>query len=98
MWFFLEIFPILPKGVIVHIHDVYLPYDYPDFMCERYYNEQYVLGALLLNNSEKCEIISPNYFCYSDKNLSNILKPIFDLNALKNVEKHGGSFWFKIKS
>ncbi len=26
---FLEILPLLKKGVIVHIHDVYLPYDYP---------------------------------------------------------------------
>jgi Methyltransferase domain len=98
MWFFLEIFPKLQKGTIVHIHDIYLPYDYPDFMCARYYSEQYVLGALLLTNSDKYEIISPNYFIYSDKHLSSLLKPIFELDVLRNVEKHGGSFWIKIKS
>ncbi len=97
MWFFLEILPNLQKGVIVQIHDVYLPYDYPDFMCARFYSEQYILGALLLSNTDKYEIICPNYFIYTDKGLSNLLKPIFQLDALKNVERHGGSFWIKIK-
>jgi len=29
MIFFLELLPFLKKGVIVQIHDIYLPYDYP---------------------------------------------------------------------
>jgi hypothetical protein len=91
MWFFLEILPNLKKGVVVHLHDVYLPYDYPDFMLKRYYNEQYVLATLLLNNPEKYEILSPNYFIYSDKALHHLLDPIWELEALKNVEQHGGS-------
>src|SRR5436190_5451625 len=97
MWFFLEIFPILKKGVIVHIHDIYLPYDYPDFMLKRYYIEQYVLGALLLTSPEKYEILCPNYFISTNKALHEILNPIWKLNALKNVEQHGGSFWIKIQ-
>jgi len=35
MVFFMETLPRLKKGVIVHIHDIYLPYDYPQFMCDR---------------------------------------------------------------
>jgi len=97
MWFFLEILPQLKKGVVVHIHDVYLPYDYPEFMCERFYNEQYILGAMILASSEKYEIISPNYFMFSDKQLSDIIKPVFEQQELINVERHGGSFWFKVK-
>ena len=98
MWFFLEILPNLKKGVVVHVHDVYLPYDYPDFMLKRYYNEQYVLATLLLNNPEKYEILSPNYFIYSDKALHHVLDPIWELEALKNVEQHGGSFWLRVRS
>lgn len=44
MVFYLEVLPRLAKGVIVHIHDIYLPYDYPEFMCERFYSEQYGLA------------------------------------------------------
>lgn len=40
---FLELLPNLRKGVIVHFHDIYLPLDYPQFMCDRFYSEQYVL-------------------------------------------------------
>ena len=44
MVFFMEIMPRLNKGVIVHLHDIYLPYDYPQFMCDRFYSEQYGLA------------------------------------------------------
>ena len=98
MWFFLEILPVLKKGVIVHLHDIYLPYDYPAFMLDRYYNEQYVLGALLLNNPGKYEMLCPNYFIYSEKDMLSILDPIWQLEALRNVEQHGGSFWLKVLS
>jgi hypothetical protein len=97
MWFFIEILPILRKGVVIHIHDIYLPYDYPNFMLERYYNEQYILGSLLLSNPEKYEILCPNYFIYSERELHGTLNPIWKLDALKNVEQHGGSFWIKIR-
>jgi hypothetical protein len=97
MWFFLEILPNLKKGVVVHVHDIYLPYDYPEFMLERYYNEQYILGALLLANPEKYEVLSPNFFIYSDKHLHQLLKAIWELQGLQNVEQHGGSFWFRIR-
>ena len=33
MVFFMEVLPKLKPGVIVHIHDIYLPYDYPQNMC-----------------------------------------------------------------
>jgi hypothetical protein len=48
--FFLDVLPNLPEGVIVHVHDIYLPYDYPQFMCDRFYSEQYGLAAFLLAN------------------------------------------------
>ena len=97
MWFFWEILPIIPKGVIVQIHDIYLPYDYPDFMIERYYNENYILGSVLIANPDKYEIISPNFYISEQKQLSAIIKKIWQLPQMQGVEKHGGSFWFKIK-
>lgn len=94
--FFLEVLPSLARGVIVHIHDVYLPYDYPQFMCDRFYSEQYGLAMWLLANPEKFEILLPNYFISEDKELAEILTPYWKEPALRNVERHGGSFWFRI--
>jgi hypothetical protein len=93
---FLEVIPKLKEGVIVQIHDIYLPYDYPQFMCDRFYNEQYLLATLILANPEKYQPILPNYFISEDKELSRILEPFWQQPNLKGVEKHGGSFWFRI--
>ena len=94
--FFLEILPELPPGVIVHIHDVYLPYDYPQFMCDRYYSEQYGLAINLLANSSRYRTILPNYFISLDPELAAIVSPYWDLPELQGVERHGGSFWIEI--
>ncbi len=96
MVFFMEVLPNLPKGVIVHIHDIYLPYDYPQFMCDRFYSEQYTLAAFLLANPQRYQPLLPNYFISEDKELSAILEPIWQNAALDEVERHGGSFWLQI--
>ena len=98
MVFFMEILPRLKKGVIVHIHDIYLPYDYPQFMCDRFYSEQYGLAMYILANPSKYITIMPNYFIHEDKELSQRIAPIWRHKNLKNVEKHGGSYWIKIGS
>lgn len=93
---FLEILPRLKKGVIVHFHDIYLPYDYPQFMCDRFYSEQYGLAMYLLANHEKYSTILPNYFIFEDRELSEVIAPIWNHHNLIGVEKHGGSFWIRI--
>lgn len=93
---FLEVLPRLKTGVVVHIHDIYLPYDYPQFMCDRFYSEQYLLATLLLANSEKYQTIFPGYFISEDSELKKIIEPVWNHPNLSGVEKHGGSFWFRV--
>lgn len=45
---FLDILPRLPPGVLVHLHDVFLPDPYPPEWAWRGYNEQLLAGALML--------------------------------------------------
>jgi predicted O-methyltransferase YrrM len=48
---YLILLPSLPPGVLIHIHDVFLPYDYPSdwVLKERFgWNEQYLVQALLM--------------------------------------------------
>lgn len=93
--FFLEILPALKKGVLVHFHDIYLPYDYPPFMIEQLYSEQFVLASYLLNNNQRTEIVMPNYFISCDAELSDSINDIW-LQLDSTIEKHGGSFWIRI--
>jgi hypothetical protein len=50
---YLEIFPRLAPGVLVHVHDVSLPRPYPAVYAENgwHWNEQYLLQAFLAFNS-----------------------------------------------
>lgn len=49
---FLELLPQLPAGVLVHIHDIPWPFEYwPRWVAQgRYWNEAYLLRALLVGN------------------------------------------------
>lgn len=49
----LDVLPLLRPGVIVHFHDVFLPYEYPRAWLEDYglyWSEQYLLQAFLSGN------------------------------------------------
>jgi len=48
-----EVLPRLKSGVIIHFHDIFSPYHYPQDWLEkkmRFWNEQYLLEAFLCNN------------------------------------------------
>lgn len=46
---FNRVLPLLPSGVLVHIHDIFLPDDYPKAWNWRNYNEQQGVAPLLTN-------------------------------------------------
>ena len=94
--FFMDVLPILAPGVIVHVHDVYLPFDYPQEFCDRYYSEQYALAAFLLANPAKYRTIMPNFFVSEDQELKKILTPLWEHASMPDVERHGASYWIQI--
>jgi hypothetical protein len=49
---FLEILPRLNKGVLIHVHDIFLPYEYPSgwILNGRFWAEQYLVQAFLAFN------------------------------------------------
>ncbi len=74
---FLEVLPRLQPGVLVHLHDIFLPYDYPPEWRDRYYSEQYVLAAMLLGQTSRFNIALPNAFISHDPELSAVLAPLW---------------------
>jgi hypothetical protein len=91
---FLEILPVLQKGVIIHVHDIYSPRDYPkkhlveDVM---FWNEQYILEAFLSCNKEFEIIGALNYlkFHYPREIFEKL--PVLD----KMKDQVPGSFWMR---
>ena len=45
-----RVWPMLPAGVVVHVHDIFLPDDYPPAWAWRGYNEQLAIAPLLQSN------------------------------------------------
>jgi hypothetical protein len=61
---FLDVLPRLRPGVMVHIHDVFLPRDYPEEWVlgeQRSWNEQYLVQALLTHSTGFEVIFSSAY-------------------------------------
>lgn len=60
----LDVLPRLASGVLVHIHDIFLPYEYPrEWVMKRgmAYNEQYLVQALL-QDSDRFEVLWAGHY------------------------------------
>jgi hypothetical protein len=53
-WLFFEVLPRLSAGVLVHVHDVRFPFEYPENLLEQGLadNEAYMLRAFLMYNNQ----------------------------------------------
>ncbi len=88
---YLEILPRLKKGVIVHVHDIFLPEEYrKEWILKehRFWNEQYLLQAFLAFNESFKVLWAGNYM--SLKNFE-ILEKTF--SSYKKGKVKPGSFW-----
>lgn len=57
-WLFNRVLPRLPSGCHVHIHDIFLPDDYPPGWAWRGYNEQQAIPALLAGGGWRLDFAS----------------------------------------
>lgn len=90
-YLFLEVLPRLRPGVIVHVHDIFLPREYRrDWVMEefRFWNEQYLLQAFLILNSG-FEVLFANSFLGVRHHAE--LKAAFPRSPWWG----GGSFWMR---
>jgi hypothetical protein len=92
-YLFLEVLPRLKPGVIVHVHDIFLPFEYRrDWVLDefRFWNEQYLLQAFLTFNSEFEVLVANSYLNHYHQE---------DLKAaFRNLSSWAsGSFWMRRK-
>ena len=96
--FFLEILPQLSAGVLVAIHDIYLPYDYPEQISDRYYSEQYLLAAYLLAGAPSFEIVLPAWYVSVELDFRTLIEAPWARPELAGVQRHGTAFWLETRS
>ena len=94
--FFLEILPRLKPGVIVHIHDIYLPYDYTAGNVPRLWNEQYLLATALLFGAPRFELLFPSWFIGRDPDLAAHAEAMLRQGPIAELDLFGASFWMRM--
>jgi hypothetical protein len=90
-YLFLEVLPRLKPGVIVHVHDIFLPFEYRrDWVIDefRFWTEQYLLQAFLAFNSQFEVLMANNYLSHCH---ARVLKATFP----SLPSRTGGSFWMR---
>jgi predicted O-methyltransferase YrrM len=86
---FLEVLPRLRPGVLVHVHDIFLPREFPrDWMVDlhHFWTEQYLLHAFLIFNSGFRVLLANAYL---DEHHKEALKRAFPRSSWWG----GASFW-----
>jgi hypothetical protein len=90
---YLEILPRLQPGVIVHIHDIFLPAGYPKEWIHQehvFWNEQYLLQAFLSFN-DSFEVLWAG--CFMHRNHPEKLAEVFP--GYSPAASLPGSFWMR---
>jgi hypothetical protein len=94
---FLDILPRLAAGVLIFIHDIFLPDDYPDIWRSRYYSEQYMLAVLLAADAgRRYEIVFPGHFCETDPELGPETLRTWRRIAPYGLEPDSSCFWLRV--
>lgn len=91
---YLCLLPILKPGVLVHIHDIFTPRDYPEQWVmgdRRLWNEQYLLEAFLSLNEEFRIILAANFLAHGYREFVAPACPLFSTNTFHEP----GSFWIQ---
>lgn len=93
--FFLEILPALSPGVLVCVHDILLPWDYPQRWAPRFYSEQYLLAMHLLAREPIVTPILAGHYVGLDPELGRILDPLWEAPQMQGVDRRGFVFWME---
>jgi hypothetical protein len=88
-----EIVPRLAAGVVVHIHDIFLPWDYPRewVMVGRAWNEQYLVQSFLAFNNSFDILLSIAWLSHFEPALLAEVIPGFP----DSTPDGGGSIWLR---
>lgn len=95
---FLEVLPRLNQGVIVHIHDIMWPFDYPLVWHQqrRGYTEHYLMAVMLLADAgRRYKIHLPVRYILSEPAFEKSLLPWSEAANSVGMELSGESWWSK---
>jgi hypothetical protein len=87
--------PRVKPGVLIHVHDILLPWDYPDMFVPWYWSEAYILAAYFLGGLDRVKPVLPTaWICRGPQFEDWFATPLVDLGAANGGWRGGGTMWF----
>ncbi|ANU08617.1 class I SAM-dependent methyltransferase [Paraurantiacibacter namhicola] len=90
-----RIIPRLAKGVVVHVHDVFTPRDYPERWLReerRLWNEQYLLETMLAHSPRYRVLLALNWLHHAHPERAAAAFP----GLARRPDAEPGSLWFEV--
>jgi hypothetical protein len=97
---YLDVLPRLAPGVVVHVHDIHFPYEYPKAYAtnerfRQFWTEQYLLQSFLACN-DRFEVLLGMYYLMTDQ--AEAFREAFKAYNPNLHQAVSGSFWMRRKA
>lgn len=83
---YLEILPQLKPGVVIHIHDIFTPRNYPEEWIKKlvvFWNQQYLVESILFNSKDFTILCALNFLFYNFRTKLERVCPFLARNFVK---------------
>jgi hypothetical protein len=95
-YLFCRVIPSLPAGVLVHVHDIFLPFDYPNLYDQWCHTEEYLLACMLSHSTRYRVVMATHYLSRTEPAAMNATFGPLAGTAASAPHHLGCSFWLEV--
>ena len=93
-YLYCRVLPQLPAGMLVHVHDVFTPHDYPTCYDHLGWTEQYLLQALLSHSPRYHTVLATHFLSRAH---TAEMQATFGPQVGADNLFYGASYWFEVR-
>jgi hypothetical protein len=96
-YLYCQLLPALPPGVLVHIHDIFIPFDYPNLHDQWCHTEEYLLYCMLAYSNRYHTVQATHWLT---REHLEPMRAAFGSTVGDEAAFHyfGSSFWFEVRA
>jgi hypothetical protein len=95
-YLFCKVIPSLPAGVLVHVHDIFLPFDYPNLYDQWCHTEEYLLACMLSYSKRYRVVLATHWLSRTEPQAMNATFGPLAGTAASAPHHLGCSFWLEV--
>jgi hypothetical protein len=95
-YLFCRVMPSLPAGVLVHVHDIFLPFDYPNLYDRWCHTEEYLLACMLSHSRRYRVVLATHWLSRTEPAAMNAAFGPLAGTAASAPHHLGCSFWIEV--